>query len=233
MKLLQLSIIIPSLNEAKNITDTLNPLQAARQRGHEIILSDGGSTDETLSLASPLIDQHIVSARGRAIQMNNAAKIATGDVLCFLHGDTIPPENMDLLITDAFNNSSRIWGRFNIRLRNSKWQYRIIEKLMNLRSCLTGVATGDQGIFICRNIFDKISGYANIPLMEDIEISKRLREISSPLCIKDSQMNTSSRRWERNGIFKTVLLMWNLRLRYFLGSPASTLAKHYQANVDK
>jgi len=233
MKVLKLSIIIPCLNEADNITATLNNLQAVRKRGHEIILSDGGSTDATVTLATPLVDQHLKSAKGRAIQMNGAAKIATGDVLCFLHGDTIAPDNIDLLITEALSGSNKIWGRFNVRLCNSKWQYRIIEKLMNIRSCISGVATGDQGIFVCRNIFDKLSGYADIPLMEDIEISKRLCKISRPVCIKSAQMNTSSRRWEKNGIFKTILLMWSLRLRYFLGSPASTLAKRYQVNVDK
>lgn len=227
MKLLKLSIIIPCLNESQHIDSTLDLLQGARKRGHEIILCDGGSTDNTIEISSHLVDLCVHSSSGRSLQMNNAAKRASGDVLCFLHADTLPPENIDTLITDALNNSSKVWGRFNIKLSGSHWAYRFIEFLMNLRSCFSGIATGDQGIFICRNIFFKLSGYADIPLMEDIEISKRLRKISKPLCIKKNRLVTSSRRWEQHGIIRTVLLMWQLRLRFFIGTPASTLARSY------
>lgn len=230
MKLLKLSIIIPCLNEADTIRKTLRPLQMMRKRGHEIILCDGGSTDNTTELANNLIDQCIQCKPSRSLQMNTGASYATGDVLCFLHADTIAPENIDQLITETLNFSTKIWGRFNITLSNPHWKYKIISMFMNLRSCMSGVATGDQGIFICRNIFHKLSGFADIPLMEDIEISKRLRQISRPLCIRKAPLETSSRRWEAHGIYKTILLMWQLRLRYFLGTPATALAKLYQNN---
>lgn len=230
MKLLKLSIIIPCLNEADNILATLEPLQQARKRGHEVILCDGGSTDNTVSLSENLVDTSTHSNPGRYLQMNTGASYASGDVLCFLHADTIAPENIDQLITHALNHSHKIWGRFNVRLSGSFWFFRVIEFLMNTRSCLTGIATGDQGIFISRNIFNKISGFSDLPLMEDIEISKRLRKITFPHCISKKQLITSSRRWEQHGILNTVFLMWKLRLQYFLGTPASSLAKSYQTN---
>lgn len=230
MKPLKLSIIIPCINEAENITSTLEQLQQARKRGHEVILSDGGSTDNTLKLADSLIDHCIHSKPGRALQMNSAAKYASGDVLCFLHADTLAPENIDQIISKALNNSSKIWGRFNVKLSGSLWPFRLIELLMNLRSCLSGIATGDQGIFIYRNLFTKLSGFSDIPLMEDIEISKRLRVISKPICIRRNKLITSSRRWEQQGIIRTIALMWLLRLRYFLGAAPSTLAKSYIRN---
>ena len=230
MKLLKLSIIIPCLNEADNIIATLEPLQKARQRGHEVILCDGGSTDETVSLSKNLIDLSVPSSPGRALQMNTGARYANGDVLCFLHADTIAPDGIDLLITNTLNHSNKIWGRFNVRLSSSFWLFRIIEFFMNIRSCISGVATGDQGIFICRNIFTKLSGFSDLPLMEDIEISKRLRKISRPHCISRQRLITSSRRWEKNGILKTIFLMWKIRLRYFLGTAPSSLAKFYTAN---
>ena len=230
MKLLKISIIIRCLNESEHLSSTLDLLQGARKRGHEIILCDGGSTDNTIEISNRLVDHCILSPPGRSLQMNNAAKHASGDALCFLHADTFPPENIDTLITDALNNTNKVWGRFNIKLSSPHWPYRFIEFLMNLRSCFSGIATGDQGIFICRNIFFKLSGYADIPLMEDIEISKRLLKISKPLCIKKNKLITSSRRWEQHGIIRTVLLMWQLRLRFFIGTPASTLARSYRAN---
>lgn len=233
MKLLKLSVVIPCLNEAQHIVNTLNQLQGLRQRGHEVILSDGGSTDTTLNLSKPLVDCCIQSEPGRARQMNAGANLASGDILCFLHADTQAPEDIDKIISEALQNSRHVWGRFNVQLSNPDYPYRLIAFLMNLRSCISGVATGDQGIFVCRNIFDKLSGYPDIPLMEDIELSKRLRQISMPVCIKKYILITSSRRWEQNGIFKTVILMWQLRLRYFFGTSAATLARSYTSNDTK
>jgi len=233
MKLLKLSIIIPSLNEAENIVATLEPLQCLRKRGHEIILCDGGSTDNTTELSKTLVDHCVSSRPGRATQMNSGANKAVGDVLCFLHADTRAPENIDQLISSALNNSHKFWGRFNVRLSGSHWYFRIIESMMNFRSCLSGISTGDQGIFVCRNIFFKMSGFNDIPLMEDIEISKRLRKITRPLCINKATLLTSSRRWEQNGIFKTVFLMWKLRLQYFIGIPPSKLVKLYYTDEQR
>jgi len=231
MKNTRISFIIPTLNEAQHIAATLDQLQAARQRGHEIIISDGGSDDSTLRLAKNKIDHHITSSAGRASQMNAAAEIANGDIFCFLHADTKTSKHIDELILKklSYKNEHKTehWGFFNIKLSGSNWQFRIIEWLINKRSNLTNVATGDQGIFISRHVFNKLNGFSDIPLMEDIEITKRLRKTSQPVTINDTPLITSSRRWEKHGIIKTVLLMWTLRLRYFLGASPITLASAY------
>jgi len=227
MRQIKLSIIIPCFNEAKHIQNTLEQLQKTRQHGHEVILSDGGSTDNTMLLSEGLTDHSICLAHGRAAQMNIASNIATGDILLFLHADTITPEDIDTILISSLSLSGKKWGRFDVKLSSKKWPFRIIEALMNIRSCISGIATGDQGIFVYKHVFDDLAGYSNIPLMEDIEICKRLRKTSRPLCIKSHKLITSSRRWEENGITSTVLLMWLLRFRYFLGTPASILAQIY------
>jgi len=233
MKKTRISFIIPTLNEAEHISSTLDQLQGLRLRGHEVILSDGGSNDNTLSLSKGKIDHHVINAPGRASQMNDGAKIASGDIFCFLHADTETPENIDKLILQGLSNSnsnsnSNHWGFFNIKLSGRNWQFRIIEYLINIRSCLTRVATGDQAIFITKHSFNNLNGFSNIPLMEDIEISKRLKKTNKPVCIKNASIITSSRRWEKHGIVSTVLLMWQLRLRYFLGTSPDQLAKTYK-----
>jgi len=229
MKLIKISFIIPTLNEAEHISSTLDQLQALRKRGHEVILSDGGSHDETLSLSKDKVDHHINAAPGRACQMNDGAKVASGELFCFLHADTNTPENIDELILEGLSKTnSNHWGFFKIKLSGCNWQFRIIEWLINKRSCLTHVATGDQAIFIDKQSFNNLNGFSNIPLMEDIEISKRLRKISCPVCIIKTPLITSSRRWEKHGIISTVLLMWQLRLRYFFGASPSDLIKTYK-----
>lgn len=229
-----ISFIIPCLNEAHQINNTLVALQTLRCRGHEIILSDGGSTDNTLQIAEKNVDHIIKTQAGRARQMNEGATHASGDILCFLHADTLANKNIDQIILNTIKQSTasqeNIWGFFSIKLSSSHWPYRIIESLINLRSCLSKIASGDQGIFISQNLFKQLGGYADIPLMEDIELSKRLKKITSPCCIKSTVLITSSRRWEKHGIIATVLLMWKLRLLYFLGTPASRLANKYRNN---
>jgi rSAM/selenodomain-associated transferase 2 len=222
----KLSIIIPTLNEADHIEMTLAPLQQLRGNGHEVILSDGGSRDRTTAIASPLVDIVISSPPGRAIQMNRAADQATGDILWFLHADSIPPAGADRIIIDCLAKRSKVWGRFNVRLTGTNPIFRLIEFMMNLRSCITGVATGDQGIFMLRYAFDQIGGFAEIALMEDIAMSAKLKRITPPNCIKQTIV-TSSRKWEQNGVIKTVLLMWWLRLAYFFGASPNYLASKY------
>ena len=223
---MKISIVIPTLNEAKDIQKTLALLQPLRERGHEIIISDGGSTDNTTKLAASLADKIISSAKSRASQMNTGAKKASGDILWFLHADTFIPENSDIIIRNHLQNSNKVWGRFNIRLSGQHFLFRIIERMVNLRSKLTGIATGDQGIFIRQEYFKKLNGFSEIPLMEDIEISTRLKSFSSPICLTQ-KLITSSRRWEKHGILKTVFLMWQLRLAYFMGTSANKLARKY------
>ncbi len=222
----RISIIIPTLNEAAVIRDTLTPLQNLRKRGHEIILADGGSTDETLSLSKPLTDTQFIAETGRARQMNSGARKANGEVLLFLHADTLIPPNADELIGGGLADTRRCWGRFDVRLSGRQAPLRVVEKLMNLRSRLTHIATGDQAIFIQREIFEQAGGFPSIPLMEDIAMSKRLKKIGPPLCIRQPAV-TSSRRWEEQGILRTVIFMWRLRLAYFLGASPERLAQRY------
>jgi len=221
---------VPCLNEVANIERTLLPLQALRQRGHEVILSDGGSKDNTTAIAALLCDKVISSEKGRAIQMNTGAAHANGNILLFLHADTIAPEYLDDLVINALNSKHKYWGRFNVKLSGKHCLFRVIETLMNLRSCFSGIATGDQGIFLRQHTFNELSGFKNIPLMEDIELSSRLKKVSRPACITKSHLITSSRRWEEHGILKTILLMWKLRLKYFIGTPPIQLAQQYNDN---
>ncbi len=224
----KISVIIPTLNEESCIGYTLSQLQPLRSEGHEIILCDGGSYDRTIAIAQPLVDQVVTSPAGRAIQMNRGADKATGDILWFLHADTIVPTAVDTIIIDCFTHRTKVWGRFDIRLSGSHPMFRLIELMMNLRSCITGTATGDQGIFMLRYAFDQIGGFAEIPLMEDIAMSTKLKRIKPAVCIKQ-RLITSSRRWEQHGIVKTILLMWWLRLAYYFGVSPKYLANRYHS----
>ena len=208
------------------IVPTLTLLQALRVHGHEVILADGGSHDGTPELARALVDQIISSEPGRARQMNAGAARAQGEVLWFVHADTLVPAHAEQLILDALHNSTRQWGRFDVRLSGRDKRLRMIAWFMNLRSRLSGIATGDQGIFVSRTLFEQVGGYAELPLMEDIELCRRLKRRHRPLCLRQ-QLVTSSRRWEARGIWRTMLLMWRLRLYYALGVDAHTLARLY------
>ena len=223
----RLSIIIPALNEAGAIQATLERLQPLRSRGHEVILVDGGSMDKTIDIARPLVDRIVTGEAGRARQMNAGAAQARGDVFWFLHADTLIPELADQIIDHAIDGRKQAWGRFDVRLSGRDVRLRLIEFMMNRRSRLTGIATGDQGIFVTRALFEKIDGFAEQPLMEDIEISRRLKRHARPLCLKQ-KLITSSRRWETRGIWRTVFLMWRLRLRYALGGDPRKLEKLYR-----
>jgi len=220
---MRLSIIIPALNEAECIVALLQQLQSLRARGHEVILVDGGSEDQTAALAEPMVDQLLITAAGRARQMNAGAGAANGQIFWFVHADSSIPDRADELIVKP---GTRIWGRFNVRLSGNRLLLRIIERLMNLRSRVTGIATGDQGIFVSRALFERVGGYADLPLMEDVDLSKRLKLEQRPVCLQHT-LTASSRRWEQRGIVRTILLMWYLRLAWFLGVPAARLATHY------
>jgi rSAM/selenodomain-associated transferase 2 len=217
---------VPVLNEAAGIVSFLLPLQALRHQGVELILADGGSRDGTAELAAPLVDKVQVSARGRARQMNAGAAAANADVLLFLHADSILPGNAVDLILDGLRAGRRCWGRFDVRLSGKHRLLRVVEWLMNLRSRLTGIATGDQGMFMTRKAYLSAGGFPEISLMEDIAMSARLKRVSRPLCL-GARVVSSSRRWESRGILRTILLMWRLRLSYFLGADPDRLASLY------
>jgi len=224
---MQISFIIPTLNEATVLAQTLASLrQSTTALNSEIILIDGGSQDQTIAIAAPLTDRIIQTKAGRALQMNAGAQIAQGEWLMFLHADTLLPQNIESIWRDKIMPAKQAWGRFNVRLSGSHPHLQLVAHLMNLRSKMTGIATGDQAIFVRRALFQTIGGYAQIPLMEDIELSKRLKRLSRPLCI-DAPLVTSSRRWEQRGIWRTILLMWKLRFLYFLGVSPSRLVKQY------
>lgn len=221
-----LSIVVPTLNEAPGIVSFLQTLQPLRDRGVEIVLADGGSRDGTVAAATVLVDRVISARRGRASQMNAGAAVCAGEVLLFLHADCTLPEHADYLILNGLASSRLHWGRFDVRLSGAAMMLRLVERTMNLRSRLTGICTGDQGLFVERTLFEERGGFPEIELMEDVAMSGELRKSGAPLCLSAALL-TSSRRWERNGIWRTIVLMWRLRLAYFLGSEPHRLAELY------
>ena len=207
------------------ISRLLESLQPLRKAGHEVIFVDGGSHDTTTKIAKPLVDQLLHSVPGRAGQMNAGAAAANGTILWFLHADTeLPAGASDRVIEGV--NSGAIWGRFDVRLSGQQPLLRMVAFMMNLRSRLTGIATGDQAIFVKRDAFDHIGGFPDISLMEDVVLSKRLKKLGKPLCLS-LKLVTSSRRWEARGILRTIVLMWSLRLGFVLGINPKRLARWY------
>ena len=221
---MKLSIIVPTLDEAPTIVAALEALAAFRASGHELIVVDGGSTDRTPALAAELADRFLQAARGRARQMNAGAAIATGDALLFLHADTRLPPDAARLVVEAL--ARRGWGRFDVRIEGGSPLLAMVAFCMNWRSRLTGIATGDQAIFVRRGVFAAAGGFSDIPLMEDVALSARLKRISPPACLAARAL-TSGRRWKRHGVLRTILLMWRLRLAYFFGARPEDLARRY------
>jgi rSAM/selenodomain-associated transferase 2 len=223
---LKISIIVPALNETEGIAAALTGLASLRKRGHEVIVVDGGSSDGTVALAGRAADRVASAPRGRASQMNAGAALARGEVLLFLHADTRLPENADARILQGLAASGRAWGRFDVRIEGASVCLPVIAFFMNLRSRATGIATGDQAIFVRRDAFRRIGGFPPLELMEDIALSRSLKRVSRPLCLADEAV-TSGRRWERRGVLRTVLLMGWLRLAFFFGAAPAKLARLY------
>ncbi|HEX6317824.1 MAG TPA: TIGR04283 family arsenosugar biosynthesis glycosyltransferase [Burkholderiales bacterium] len=219
----QISVVIPTLNEARGIGGALGALAPLRERGHEVIVADGGSTDDTVRLARPLCDRVVECPRGRARQMNAGARAASGDALLFLHADTRLPVDADAMIFEALRRFA--WGRFDVHIEGSHPMLRVVGCAMSLRSRLTGIATGDQAIFVRRSAF---AGFPEIALMEDIAFSAAMKRRARPACLR-SRVTTSGRRWEARGVLRTIFLMWRLRLLYFLGAAPDRLARLYDA----
>jgi len=220
------SFIIPVLNEEKSIIHFLANLQSLRQQGVKIVLVDGGSADRTVAMATHWVDRIIHSRAGRAAQMNAGASVVTSPYLCFLHADTLLPADVTVQLA-RFRESGKSWGRFDVRLSGNNPVFQVIAIMMNIRSRLTGIATGDQALFMSRHVFAQVNGFPAIPLMEDVAISKQLKRFGRPFCIS-SPVQTSSRRWEEKGVWKTILLMWKLRWQYFCGvSPQKIYQEYY------
>jgi rSAM/selenodomain-associated transferase 2 len=221
-----LSIIVPVLDEEAHIGAALAALSPFRARGIEVIVADGGSRDRTLDIARPLADQAIAAPRGRGVQMNAGAGAAQGDVLLFLHADTTLPPDADALVLGGLRASSSQWGRFDVRIDGRSALLALVSFLMNWRSRLTGIATGDQAMFVTREAFAAVGGFPEIALMEDVALSRRLKRVSLPLCLT-ARVIASGRRFDERGALRTILLMWRLRLAYFLGADPAALARRY------
>lgn len=221
-----LSIIVPTLDEEARIGAALSALAPLRQRGAELIVADGGSRDRTVEIARPLADRVIAAPCGRGAQMNAGAVAASGDVLLFLHADTTLPPEADSLVLECLHWPAAQWGRFDVRIEGESPLLPIVAALMNARSRLTGIATGDQAMFVRRAAFVATGGFPEIPLMEDVELSKRLKRVSRPICLA-ARVVTSGRRFDERGAVRTILLMWRLRLEFWLGVSPAALARRY------
>jgi rSAM/selenodomain-associated transferase 2 len=222
---MKLSIVVPTLDEARAIVPTLEALAHARSAGAEVIVVDGASRDATRALAAPLCDRLIEGPRGRSAQMNAGARAATGDVLLFLHADTLLPPDAHGALARAIEAGAE-WGRFDVAIAAADPMLAVVALFMNARSRWSGVATGDQGLFATRSAFEAVGGFPDLPLMEDVALSKALLRRSRPACLRD-RVVTSGRRWERHGTLRTILLMWRLRLAYAMGADPHRLARRY------
>ncbi len=224
---MQLSVVIPMLNESSSLPALFDHWRNFLRDGCEVLVVDGGSTDHSVSLVEQAGFRVLSAPRGRALQMNAGAAMAFGDVLLFLHADTIPPPDTARILRNAFQDERCVWGRFDVRIEGRSWMFPVIGTLMNWRSRWTGIATGDQAIFVQKEAFQRVGNFPDQPLMEDIEISKRLLPLAPPLCLK-SCVITSGRRWESRGVWRTILLMWRLRWAYWRGTSAQDIARAYR-----
>jgi rSAM/selenodomain-associated transferase 2 len=222
--MMPISVIVPVLNEEKNIAATLAALLPLAP--YEIIVVDGGSSDRTRQIAGEFPVKIISSERGRARQMNHGAQAASGDVLLFLHADTrLPPTAFDD-ITNALADLRYLGGRFDIDLEGSHWVLPLVGRMISYRSRLSKVATGDQALFVRREIFHRMGGFQEIPLMEDIAFCRALKRLGAVACLR-SRVVTSGRRWEVDGVWRTILRMWVLKLLYFAGVSPARLKQFY------
>ncbi len=228
----ELLVVMPVLNEAASLAESLRALQPLRRRGAGLVVVDGGSSDGSVELAGPLADRTLSAARGRASQMNAGAAAQPCRVLLFLHADTRLPDGANELILEAIADG-HAWGRFDVRIDSDRLSLRLVGWLMNLRSRLTGIATGDQALFMTHAAFRAAGGFPALALMEDIEMSRRLKRISRPACLR-ARVLTSARRWEQGGVGRTVWLMWRLRAAYWFGADPARLARRYgHGRLDK
>ncbi|HEY8515671.1 MAG TPA: TIGR04283 family arsenosugar biosynthesis glycosyltransferase [Candidatus Binatia bacterium] len=221
---MRLSVIVPALDEADEIEATLRRARAPQVV--ELLVVDGGSTDDTVARARPLADDVLIAPRGRALQMNAGARRACGDVLLFLHADTWLPEGFAEAVERAIAEGA-IAGRFDVELRGTHPFLPVIATLMNARSRWTGISTGDQAIFVRRDVFARLGGFAPIPLMEDVELGTRLRRAGRLAPLRE-RVSTSARRWEEEGVARTIVLMWWLRFAYACGASPEWCARAYR-----
>lgn len=220
-----LDIVMPVLNEGDSLARRLHALQPLRARGARVVVVDGGSNDASWAIARRQADAVVASPRGRAVQMNAGARSGSADVVLFLHADTALPDDADARVADALQRGFD-WGRFDVRIDSTHPVLGVVAAAMNLRSRLTGIATGDQALFVRRRLFERLGGFAEVPLMEDIDLSARLKAVGPPACLH-ARVVTSARRWEQYGVWRTIGLMWRLRAAYALGASPQNLALRY------
>jgi rSAM/selenodomain-associated transferase 2 len=220
-----LSLILPVLNEATTVVAQLTKLQVLRARGAELLVVDGGSNDGTVVLAAAGADRLLDAPRGRALQMNAGARASRGEVLLFVHADTTLPPDADALIGAAIAGGA-VWGRFDVSIDGRHPLLPLVAAMMNWRSRLTGIATGDQAMFVRRDAFLAVGAFPEVALMEDIALSRRLKAVARPACLR-ARVRTSGRRWEQHGVLRTIVLMWRLRASYFFGADPQQLAVRY------
>lgn len=222
---------MPVLDEAAGIDAALMALAPLMARCVRVVVADGGSSDDTVARAQRHAGVEVIPApRGRALQMNSGARASSsssGAILLFLHADTTLPPEADRLIRQALASGRDVWGRFDVRIAGRPWMLRVVAAFMNTRSRCSGIATGDQALFLTREAFDAVGGFPDQPLMEDIELSKRLCKLSRPACLRE-RVTTSGRRWQARGVWHTIVLMWRLRWAYWRGAPAHSLARCYE-----
>lgn len=222
----ELAVVVPVLNEAAVLPTLLKALQTLAQQGVQVWCVDGGSTDASVALMAQAGLAVLHAPAGRARQMNAGAARASARVLLFLHADTVLPADAVSVVCAALDDKHH-WGRFDVHITGQHWMLRPIAHLMNLRSRYSGIATGDQAMFMTRAAFEAMGGFPEQPLMEDIELSKRLLALSRPACVRHCVF-TSGRRWETRGVWRTMLLMWRLRWAYWRGVPPDVLARAYR-----
>jgi len=221
---MRVSVIIPVLNEEKSIGSTIAALNALAP--HEVIVVDGGSGDRTCRISVEAGAKALMTGPGRARQMNRGALEATGDVLLFLHADTRLPTSALRDIAAALNDARYVGGRFDVELDSDRWLLKVVGFMISLRSRLSKVGTGDQAIFVRREMFAELGGFPDMPLMEDIAFCRMLKRAGEVACLK-SKVVTSARRWETDGVWRTIFRMWTLKLLYLAGVPPARLKQFY------
>jgi rSAM/selenodomain-associated transferase 2 len=221
----KLSVIVPMLNECATIAGTLNTVRRGAPDA-EIVVVDGGSSDPSVAIARPLCDALISARRGRARQMNAGARASHGDVLVFVHADTIVPRSFARDIALPLSNPAVVGGRFDVQLDATALPYRIIGAMISLRSRISRTGTGDQAIFVRRDVFDRLGGFPDLDLCEDLEFTRRLKRAGPVACLR-ARVITSARRWNRDGVVRTVMRMWLIRAMYLVGVPPARLKRMY------
>ncbi len=221
----RVSVVMPVRNEAETIRQVLQ-VPALRDDAVEVIVVDGGSTDGTADLAGGLAHRVLAALPGRARQMNAGLGVATGDIVLFLHADTVLPPTALNDIRQIAQSDAVVWGRFDVDIAGRSLLLPVVAAFMNARSRLSGVATGDQAMFVRRDVLERIGGVPDIAIMEDVALSKVLRRISAPLCLR-TRVRTSGRRWDANGAVRTIATMWLMRLFYVAGMSPDRLARIY------